>query len=89
MRNAARTDANQSTICSALRLIGAQVYYIKEPVDLLVSYKHRTLLMECKIPGQGLSASQREFVARWQDTVHVVHSVHEALEAVLGKEALR
>lgn len=92
MRNAARSDANQQQIIGALRNIGIQVYYIKLPLDLLLSggpLKDFNLLMEIKIPGEGLNAGQQAFFLRWPGRKCVVHSVQEALEAVLGKEALR
>lgn len=39
MRRAARVDANQEQIVSALRGAGAYVWIIGLPVDLLVGYK--------------------------------------------------
>ena len=38
MRHAARVDANQIQIVSALRAAGAYVWIIGLPVDLLVGY---------------------------------------------------
>jgi hypothetical protein len=48
MRYAARVDENQAAIVKALRDAGAYVWIIGLPVDLLVGYKDRTLLMEVK-----------------------------------------
>jgi len=48
MRHAARVDANQAEIVQALRTAGAYVWIIGLPVDLLVGYRGRTVLMECK-----------------------------------------
>jgi hypothetical protein len=92
MRNAARTDANQPSITDALHRIGCQTYYIKMPCDLLVSggaLGEANLLMEIKMPGEKLSGSQQEFWLRWPGRKCIVRSVQEALEAVLGKEALK
>jgi len=92
MRNAARTDANQGEIVKALRSIGCQVYYIKLPVDLLVSggrLGNANLLMECKVHGEKLNGLQEAFWIRWPGAKVVVHSPQEAIEAVLGKEILR
>lgn len=92
MRNAARVDACQQQIISALRNIGIQVYYIKLPTDLLISggaLGLRNVLLEVKMPGEALNASQQEFWLRWPGEKYVVRSIQEALEAVLGKEALR
>jgi hypothetical protein len=50
MRRAARVDATQAEIVSALRSIGASVWIIGLPVDLLVGYGGATLLIEVKVP---------------------------------------
>ena len=92
MRNAARTYENQKTIVAALRAIGCQVYYVKLPLDLLVSggpLGNATVLVECKMPGEWLNKAQTDFVSRWPGRVIVAHHEQEAIEAVLGKEMLR
>lgn len=92
MRHAARTDATQAEIVKALRSIGCQVYYIKLPVDLLVSggrLGEQNLLMECKIQGEDLNGTQQDFWLRWPGRKVIVRSPQEAIEAVLGKELLR
>jgi len=48
MRRAARTDANQSAIVSAMRAAGATVWPIGLPVDLLVGAAGKTALVEVK-----------------------------------------
>lgn len=48
MRYAARVDANQAEIVSAMRSVGAQVWIIGLPVDLLVGYRGKTMLVEVK-----------------------------------------
>ena len=90
MRNAARTDSNQAEIAKALRDIGVQVEYIKLPVDLLlwVPRRQRWELMEVKTPEGRLTKDQVDFIARSLGPVHVVHSVREALDAVVGAEAI-
>ncbi len=45
-----RKDKVQEEIVSALRDVGARVYIIGEPVDLLVGHRKRWLTMECKKP---------------------------------------
>ena len=49
MRRAARVDATQAEIVQALRATGATVWILGLPVDLLVGYAGRTLLVECKV----------------------------------------
>ncbi len=48
MRYAARIDDNKAEIVAALRSIGAVVYDLKQPVDLLVMLNGRLLLVEIK-----------------------------------------
>jgi hypothetical protein len=90
MRHAARTDANQADIVKALRDIGITVEYIKLPVDLMlwVPRRQQCELMEVKMPDGRLTKDQVEFISRWPGPVHVVHTIQEALEAVVGEEAM-
>ena len=92
MRNAARTDANQSLIVAALHKLGCQTYYIKLPCDLLISggpLGEANLLAEIKMPGEQLNAGQREFWMRWPGRKCVLHNVSEAIQAVCGREMLK
>jgi len=50
MRHAARVDSNQTEIVAAFRAIGASVFVLKLPVDLLVGYAGKTVLVEVKDP---------------------------------------
>jgi len=66
VRHAARTDANQASIVAALRQAGARVWIIGLPVDLLVGYQGRLMLMECKVPKKGKhTALQAQFFSEW------------------------
>ena len=66
MRYAARVDANQEQIVSALRGAGAYVWIIGLPVDLLVGYKGHTFLVEIKTDAkQRLTALQQDFFKNW------------------------
>jgi hypothetical protein len=66
MRHAARVDANQAAIVQALRDAGAYVWIIGLPVDLLVGYKDRTLLMEVKTTSKKrLTGLQATFFEKW------------------------
>ena len=94
MRHAARSDDCQPEIVKALRQIGACVYVVKLPLDLLVSIRRpgeadtRTILLECKDAGCKLNAAQQEFWDSWIGEKHVVHGPAEAINAVLGKAAM-
>jgi hypothetical protein len=66
MRYAARKDANEAAIVQALRDAGAYVWIIGLPVDLLVGYKDRTLLMEVKTTSKKrLTGLQADFFEKW------------------------
>jgi hypothetical protein len=66
MRYAARVDANQQQIVSALRAAGAYVWIIGLPVDLLVGYNNHTFLVEIKDgPTKRLTSLQQDFFAKW------------------------
>ena len=66
MRYAARVDANQKQIISALEAAGAYVWVIGLPVDLLVGYKKHTFLVEVKNgPRKRLTPLQGGFFENW------------------------
>jgi len=66
MRRAARVDANQEQIVSALRGAGAYVWIIGLPVDLLVGYKGHTFLVEIKTDSKKrLTKLQADFFENW------------------------
>jgi hypothetical protein len=95
MRRAARVDANQDAIVSALRSAGASVLSIGQPVDLLVGHRGVTVLMECKNPKtgygkRGANSNQRDFMATWNGgPVSLVDGPEAALRAlgVIGRTA--
>jgi hypothetical protein len=67
MRRAARVDANQDAIVSALRAAGAYVWIVGLPVDLLVGYKNHTYLVEIKTDvKQRLTTLQADFFDNWK-----------------------
>lgn len=88
-RYAARVDANQADIVKAMRGLGASVYVLKLPVDLLVGINGRTALVEVKDPRtaygrRGLNSNQQAFSASWcGGTVALVDSV-EAARRLIG-----
>ena len=66
MRYAAKVDQNQDQIVSALRAVGAYVWVIGLPVDLLVGYKGHTFLVEVKNgPRKRLTPLQADFFENW------------------------
>lgn len=89
MRRAAKADGNQREIVNALKAIGARVYYIKEPVDLLVGYRGKNCLLEVKDIHGRLTKAQEEFMQTWPGEAWIVQTVNQAMEAVLGKDVMR
>jgi hypothetical protein len=84
MRYAARVDANQEQIVSALRGAGAYVWIISLPVDLLVGYKNHTFLVELKSgPRKRLTKLQADFFENWSgSTLARIDSPEAALRMI-------
>lgn len=81
MRYAARVDANQAAIVSALRAAGCSVWIIGLPVDLLVGVNGQTALVEVKDgPKKKHTPLQQAFMADWKGgTVATIPDVDSAL----------
>ena len=88
MRYAKKVDSNQKEIVDALRKIGCTVVVIGTPVDLLVGYRARNFLIECKSPDSDYgkndrgTKTQRDFFANWQGQVRKAWSADEAIRCV-------
>ncbi len=83
-RRTHRSDHNQKQIVAALRKIGARVYIIDRPVDLLVEYRERWIVLEVKQENGRLSKGQKDFFAMTQAPAAVVKSAEQAIEYVTG-----
>ena len=84
MRRAARVDANQEAIVSALRAAGAYVWIIGLPVDLLVGYKGHTFCVEIKTDSKKrLTKLQADFFENWSgSTLARIDSPEAALRMI-------
>lgn len=91
MRRAAKIDANQDAIVTALRAAGASVQSIAAVgggvPDLLVGFRGANLLIECKDGNKPPSArrlteDQRKWLAAWRGDWTVVLSPDDALKAI-------
>ena len=84
MRYAARVDATQEQIVSALRAAGAYVWIIGLPVDLLVGYNNHTFLVEIKDgPKKRLTKLQADFFENWSgSTLARIDSPEAALRMI-------
>lgn len=65
MRRAARVDANQEAIVSALRAAGCKVWCIGLPVDLLAGKNGHTVLVEVKTAKGKYTPLQEAFMSTW------------------------
>jgi len=95
MRYAARVDANQTQIVSALRAAGATVQSLSAVgqgcPDLLVGYQGTNILMELKDgkkpPSERkLTSDQIVWHSEWKGVVFLVTSVDEALQLLMEKK---
>ena len=89
MRHAARIDANQDQIVTALRAMGATVRIVTQGnglPDLLVGFRGVTILMEVKdgkkVPSaRKLTPAEQKFFDEWRGgIVAIVNSVDEAID---------
>jgi len=76
------SDLNQPDFIHALKQIGCTVECIGEPVDLLVGYRKRNFLIECKSPKGALTPTQKKFFADWKGQVRKCKSAEEAIKLV-------
>ncbi len=86
-RYAARRDLNEPSIVQALQAVGAFVYPLKKPVDLLVGFRSTWHILEVKNPtGRNrIESDQQDFIRHALGVacpVHVVRSAEEALTAI-------
>jgi len=90
---AANVDNVQPEIVKALRAIGASVQVLSSVgrgvPDLLVGWRKKTFLLECKTGNGQLNTVQREWHAKWAGHVAVVRTPEEAQRAVIEAEGGR
>jgi len=84
MSYAKARDENEREIVATLHDIGASVYRLHVPCDLLVGFRGATFLLEVKRPKGGkLTELQEAFVQSWRGSdVHIVRNPSEALVAI-------
>lgn len=86
MRARPRIDNNHREIVEALRAAGAGVTSMaslgKGVGDLLVSFRMRWYVIECKSPGGKLTKDECAWIQGQRAAVYVVNSVEDALEAI-------
>lgn len=83
---AAKIDANQPAIVSALREVGVSVQSLatigKGCPDIIAAKGERIWLMEIKGAKGKLTPDQVAWIHGWRGVVHIVRGVDDALELV-------
>jgi hypothetical protein len=89
-------DGNEKSIVDALQQIGATVFRMDKPCDLLIGYRGKNYLIEVKLPlgprggtaHSQLNEWQREFDDTWNGQFNVVRSAEEAIELLTASAVL-
>lgn len=68
MKRARKRDANEPEIIAILEYVGATVYPLDKPLDLLVGFQLKTFIFEVKNPkGKNrIEPDQQEFFDEWK-----------------------
>ena len=83
----ARRDKSEKGIVDALKEMGVTVYRLDRPCDLLLGFRGKTYLAECKTGskgyGKGLNDNQSDFQDNWRGgELIVLRNAQDALEWV-------
>lgn len=81
-RYAVRRDAVEPAIISALERVGAHVWQMDYPLDLLVYFRERFFLLEVKSDKGKLTPIQESFLATTAPGAAVVRTAIQALRAI-------
>ena len=85
-RWAAKVDANQAEIVSALRAVGASVLVLSRVgqgcADLAAGFRGVTYFLEVKTDKGKLTTPEREFMDEWRGHYAIVRTPEEALKAI-------
>lgn len=80
-RYAKKRDASEPEIVSALLQCGFSVERLDRPVDLVVGFRGRAFLIECKVEKAKLNKYQAAFVANWRGPkVVILRSEQDAID---------
>lgn len=88
MTYARRVDKTQAPIVDAIRAIGGEVTYLyrvgEGVADLLVSWRQKWFVLECKSKGGEVNADQKKWIGKQRAAVFVVESPLEAINFLQG-----
>jgi hypothetical protein len=79
---ARKVDLTQRVIVDALRGVGAHVWIIGEPCDLLIWWRGDWILMECKTGKRKRKDQPKQEAFLYEFSVPVVRSPENALRAI-------
>ncbi len=90
-RHATKRDESEPEIVKDLRKMGVSVYRLDTPVDLLLGFRNKTYLAECKTGSKGygkaLNKNQQDFDDNWRGgSVAVFRTPQDAVDWVNGKD---
>ena len=68
----AKRDISEPEIVSALLKAGCSVYRLHQPVDLLVGFRGKNYLAECKTGKAKPNKNQKDFAEEWRGLPYVV-----------------
>ena len=82
LSHAKSRDANELEIVRALEKIGATVQRL-DVFDLLVGYRGKSHLIECKTSSGKLTGAQVDFIKHWKGSpLHIVTNAETAIDVV-------
>ena len=86
MRRAAKGDDNRHELVEAMKKIGARVYPVGKPLDYLVTFRKRTMLVEIKNPvGRNrLTKEQEKFIEGWDGEIHICRTIDEVVNSIVN-----
>lgn len=84
-RHAAKRDASEPEIVTALEQCGFSVVRMDTPVDLLVGFRKRCWIVECKSSERGygrhLNENQKKFADTWRGPpIVILRSAQDAID---------
>lgn len=80
-----RKDENQREIVRALEAIGADVFVMHAPCDLLVGFRDRNVLIEVKrAKGGKVTPAQAKWNQSWRGQRATVRTPEEAIAVLTG-----
>ena len=88
---AERIDRNQPDIIKDLRKVGADVFIIRKPVDIMVGFRGRTYIFEIKDPEKDkthrqLTRDQKTFFEMWRGQVDKIETSAEAIKIITERK---